>query len=55
MCIIENQLIALRSKMVIRALSLTRNKAAADDLTQDVPLKVLTARNTFTPGTNFAA
>ncbi len=34
---------------------LTRNRAAADDLTQDVATKALVAQDCFIPGTNFSA
>jgi len=34
---------------------MTRNKAAADDLAQDVAAKALAAAGSFTPGTNFSA
>lgn len=42
-------------KMRIWALALTRNRAAADDLTQDVVTKALAAQDCFEPGTNFSA
>ena len=42
-------------KMRIWALALTRNRAAADDLTQDVVAKALAAKDCFQPGTNFSA
>ncbi|MGE4048287.1 MAG: sigma-70 family RNA polymerase sigma factor [Acetobacteraceae bacterium] len=51
----EGQLTTLFPKMRIWALALTRSRAAADDLTQDVALKVLAAQDSFTPGTNFSA
>ncbi|MGD9727055.1 MAG: sigma-70 family RNA polymerase sigma factor [Acetobacteraceae bacterium] len=51
----EGQLVTLLPKMRTWALALTRSKAAADDLTQDVALKVLAARTSFIPGTNFNA
>ena len=35
--------------------ALTRNPAAADDLVQDAVANALTARDSFTPGTNFRA
>ncbi len=41
--------------MRVWALALTRNRAAADDLTQDVATKVLVAQDCFIPGTNFSA
>ena len=37
------------------ATSMTRNKAAAEDLLQDVAVKALRASNSFIPGTNFSA
>jgi RNA polymerase sigma-70 factor, ECF subfamily len=51
----QDQLIAFLPKMRVWALALTRNRAAADDLTQDVATKALAARDCFTPGTNFSA
>ena len=51
----DEQLIAFLPKMRVWALALTRNRAAADDLAQDVAAKVLVARNCFVPGTNFSA
>jgi RNA polymerase sigma-70 factor (ECF subfamily) len=49
------QLIAFLPKMRVWALALTRNRAAADDLAQDVAAKALVAQDCFTPGTNFSA
>jgi len=51
----QEQLIAFLPKMRIWALALTRNRAAAEDLTQDVATKALVARECFIPGTNFSA
>ena len=51
----RDQLIQFLPKMRVWALALTRNRAAADDLTQDVATKVLVAQDCFTPGTNFSA
>ena len=51
----QEQLIDFLPKMRVWALALTRNRAAADDLTQDVATKALVARDGFTPGTNFSA
>jgi RNA polymerase sigma-70 factor (ECF subfamily) len=51
----REQLIQLMPKMRVWALALTRNRAAAEDLTQDVAAKVLVAKDGFTPGTNFSA
>jgi RNA polymerase sigma-70 factor, ECF subfamily len=51
----QEQLIEFLPKMRVWALALTRNRAAAEDLTQDVATKALVARDGFTPGTNFSA
>jgi RNA polymerase sigma-70 factor (ECF subfamily) len=51
----QDQLIAFLPKMRVWALALTRNRAAAEDLTQDVATKALVARDCFAPGTNFSA
>jgi RNA polymerase sigma-70 factor (ECF subfamily) len=51
----HDQLISFMPKMRVWALALTRNRSAADDLTQDVATKVLVAQDCFIPGTNFAA
>ena len=51
----HDQLISFLPKMRVWALALTRNRAAADDLTQDVAAKALAAQNCFIPGTNFSA
>ena len=51
----HDQLIAFLPKMRVWALALTRNRAAADDLTQDVATKALIAQDCFIPGTNFSA
>jgi RNA polymerase sigma-70 factor, ECF subfamily len=51
----QEQLIEFLPKTRIWALALTRNRAAAEDLTQDVATKVLVAKDCFTPGTNFSA
>ncbi|MGE0225552.1 MAG: sigma-70 family RNA polymerase sigma factor [Acetobacteraceae bacterium] len=51
----HDQLISFLPKMRVWALALTRNRAAADDLTQDVATKVLVAKDCFIPGTNFSA
>jgi RNA polymerase sigma-70 factor, ECF subfamily len=48
-------LISFLPKMRVWALALTRNRAAADDLTQDVAAKALLAQDCFMPGTNFSA
>jgi RNA polymerase sigma-70 factor (ECF subfamily) len=51
----QDQLISFMPKMSVWALALTRNRAAADDLTQDVAIKALVAEQSFFPGTNFSA
>jgi len=51
----QQQLIEFLPKMRVWALALTRNRAAAEDLTQDVATKALVARDCFVPGTNFSA
>lgn len=51
----HDQLISFMPKMRVWALALTKNRAAADDLTQDVAAKVLVAKDCFIPGTNFSA
>jgi len=51
----EQQLTAFLPKMRVWALALTRNRAAAEDLTQDVATKALVAQDCFMPGTNFSA
>jgi RNA polymerase sigma-70 factor (ECF subfamily) len=51
----HEQLIEFLPKMRVWALALTRNRAAAEDLTQDVATKALVARDCFIPGTNFSA
>jgi RNA polymerase sigma-70 factor (ECF subfamily) len=51
----QDQLITYLPKMRIWAQALTRNRAAAEDLTQDVAAKALAASDSFVPGTNFSA
>jgi RNA polymerase sigma-70 factor, ECF subfamily len=51
----QDQLVDFLPRMRTWALALTRNASAADDLVQEVALKTLMARESFTPGTNFAA
>src|SRR6201993_2516744 len=51
----QEQLIAFLPKMRVWALALTRNRAGAEDLTQDVATKALVARDCFIPGINFSA
>ncbi len=48
-------LVALLPKLRVQAMSLTRNRAAAEDLVQDAVASALAAQESFTPGTNFAA
>lgn len=51
----HEMLVALLPKLRIQALALTRNRSSADDLVQDAVANALSAQNSFTPGTNFAA
>lgn len=51
----HEQLTEFLPKMRVWALALTRNRAAADDLAQDVATKALVAKDCFIPGTNFSA
>jgi RNA polymerase sigma-70 factor, ECF subfamily len=51
----HEQLTDFLPKMRVWALALTRNRAAADDLAQDVATKALVAKDCFIPGTNFSA
>ncbi len=51
----HQQLTEFLPKMRVWALALTRNRAAADDLAQDVATKALVAKDCFVPGTNFSA
>src|SRR6202044_3841554 len=51
----DDQLTSFMPKMRVWALALTRNRAAADDLIQDVAAKALAAQDCFIPGTNFSA
>jgi RNA polymerase sigma-70 factor, ECF subfamily len=51
----RDQLTDMLPKMRGWALALTRNRMAAEDLAQEVALKVLMARDSFVPGTNFPA
>src|SRR4029077_3142404 len=51
----HDQLIQFLPKMRVWALALTRNRAAAEDLAQDVATTVLVAKDCFVPGTNFSA
>jgi RNA polymerase sigma-70 factor, ECF subfamily len=51
----QDQLTDFLPKMRIWALALTRNRTAADDLVQEVAMKVLMACDSYVPGTNFPA
>src|ERR1700760_4509518 len=51
----NDALVAIMPKLRIWALALTRNRAAAEDLAQDVAAKALMASEQFEPGTNFTA
>ncbi|HEY1933889.1 MAG TPA: sigma-70 family RNA polymerase sigma factor [Acetobacteraceae bacterium] len=51
----QEQLLQFLPRMRVWALALTRNRAAAEDLTQDVATKALVAKDCFIPGTNFSA
>ena len=51
----QNTLISFLPRMRYWAISMTRNKAAAEDLIQDVAVKALLASDSFIPGTNFSA
>lgn len=51
----QQQMIAILPKLRVQALALTRNRAQAEDLVQDAVCNALSARNSFIPGTNFAA
>lgn len=51
----HDQVITILPKLRVQALSLTRNRAAAEDLVQDAVCNALAAQNSFIPGTNFSA
>ena len=51
----HEQLKAVLPRLRIYALSLTRNRDAADDLVHDTVIKALAGRQSFQPGTNLAA
>lgn len=51
----HDQLKTILPRLRIYALSLTRDRDAADDLVHDTVIKALTGRNSFQPGTNLAA
>ena len=54
-CEFQDQLTAFLPKMRVWAMALTRNRAAAEDLVQDVAMKALAASEFFVAGTNFSA
>jgi RNA polymerase sigma-70 factor (ECF subfamily) len=51
----HDDLVALLPKLRVQALSLTRNRADADDLVQAAVTNALAAQASFAPGTNFGA
>lgn len=51
----RDQVIGILPKLRVQALSLTRNRAAAEDLVQDAVCNALAAQDSFIPGTNFSA
>ena len=51
----HEQLKTVLPRLRIYALSLTRDRDAAEDLVHDTVVKALTGRNSFQPGTNLAA
>jgi RNA polymerase sigma-70 factor (ECF subfamily) len=51
----HDQLVALLPRLRVQAVSMTRNRADADDLVQAAVGNALAAQNSFTPGTNFGA
>ena len=51
----HEQLKAILPRLRVYALSLTRDRDAADDLVHDTVIKALTGRQSFQPGTNLAA
>lgn len=51
----HDDLTAILPKLRIQAMALARNRAEAEDLVQDAVTNALAAKNSFTPGTNFAA
>jgi RNA polymerase sigma-70 factor (ECF subfamily) len=53
--VFHEQVVAILPKLRVQALALTRNRAAAEDLVQDAVCNALTAKQSFIPGTNFAA
>ncbi|AQS86950.1 DNA-directed RNA polymerase sigma-E/Sigma-24/FecI [Neoasaia chiangmaiensis NBRC 101099] len=55
MATFHDQVIAILPKLRVQALSLTRNRASAEDLVQDAVCNALAAQDSFIPGTNFSA
>jgi RNA polymerase sigma-70 factor (ECF subfamily) len=51
----HEQLVALLPRLRVQAVSMTRNRADADDLVQAAVSNALAAQGSFTPGTNFGA
>lgn len=51
----HDALVALLPRLRVQALSLTRNRAGADDLVQAAVTNALAAQASFAPGTNFGA
>jgi RNA polymerase sigma-70 factor (ECF subfamily) len=51
----HEQLKAILPRLRVYALSLTRDRDAADDLVQDTVIRALQGRQSFQPGTNLAA
>jgi RNA polymerase sigma-70 factor (ECF subfamily) len=51
----HEQLVALLPRLRVQAVSMTRNRADADDLVQAAVSNALAAQHSFTPGTNFGA
>lgn len=51
----HEQLKAILPRLRVYALSLTRDRDAADDLVHDTVVKALTGRQSFEPGTNLSA
>ena len=51
----QDQLTEFLPKMRGWAMALTRNRAAAEDLVQEVAMKALSACDSYVPGTNFPA
>jgi RNA polymerase sigma-70 factor (ECF subfamily) len=51
----HDDLVAMLPKLRVQALALTRNRTQAEDLVQETVVRALAARDSFQPGTNFAA